>query len=597
MSLLVISTARPPASDPRWAQACAEAGRQGFEAPVRLAWQGGEAHWYPTPGNPRGSGACVQRPDGRFAAYVGTVHLGRLTGPALLEALLSRDTDPAGLPLDDLCGSFVMLMGHTQVGAWLFGDVLGIHKHYQTPDGQLRSTSFMVLRATLGDAPRLVAQRAQEYVLLGANHAPQTPFEGVLTADPTLAVALGAGGDQVIAPAERWRGACPHRRFDEAVEDIAARIASRFADMAAAFGPDIGMALSGGMDSRLLLAALDRVGVTPTLYVYGRPDDADVRVARTVAAALGLPIDAIDKAALDVQRHPQPALGERWRANLAFFDGLAPDGAMDPGSDRETRLLQVQGGRLNLNGGGGEILRNFFYLRDRPFTPRQLAQAFYSNWPAEVFAERDAAEAMRLQTAEGIARNLGLRDDAALDRPLSRGDVELVYSLFRLRWWMGRNNSLAGRYGAFLTPFVQPHLVRLAASLPLAWKDYGRLECAVIRRLSPRVAAGPSAYGFSFADGPDLRHRLRVLATALRPAWLRAQSANIRRALGRRSAFAPPAEWLGFQRQMPDCDWLSAAALTDTDSWNRLLTVQAVAQWRPGEAAVPPKPNPIAAPC
>src|SRR5690606_31268523 len=54
-------------------------------------------------------------------------------------------------------------------------------------------------------------------------------------------------------------------------------------------GAALSLGLSGGLDSRLLLALLVR-GETPyRLHVFGPGEDPDVRVSRQIAAGLGLP--------------------------------------------------------------------------------------------------------------------------------------------------------------------------------------------------------------------------------------------------------------------------------------------------------------------
>lgn len=546
----------------------AEALRQGFEGPQTFYWPGGGAVWFATPGNPRGSGSCA-RAGRRFAAYVGTVQWRGVTGATLLEDLIGRGLGPADLPLDEFFGAFAMLLA-LESGVWLFSDTLGIQKLYQTADGRLTSTSMMLCRATL-PRPRANRLRAQEYVLLGGTHGLETPVEGVRIVDPTVTQELRSGTVRVVHAPAALRAPCAFCDRRDAVQAVAALVASELGQCVQAFGRDVGMALSGGFDSRLILAALDHLGVAPTLYVYGSSGDDDVRAATAVAARLQMPIEAIDKGLLDAGSPPLTA--EALRSNLAFFDGLPADGAFDAGSDQRTRLQQVAGGRLNLNGGGGEVLRNFFYLRDRPYRASELVAAFYSNWRPEVFARPDERQALLDTLRDGILWSLGLTGG---DRePLSRGDVELVYSLFRLRFWMGRNNSVAARYGAFLTPFADARLARLAAALPMSWKEHGRLEAEVIAALSTRVAAGPNGYGFDFSRGPSALHRARLATTLFRPLAVRSRSATLRRLLGRSSPAVTPAKWQNVVDSLPPQDWLDRRHLTDADQIARLFTLQA----------------------
>ena len=580
MSLLIACTSPSPrhasADDPA-TRALASARMQGFERFEEFEWAGdtgsGWAKWFPTPNTSRGSGAFLLQ-GARFAAYVGTVGWRGLTRNALLEQLLARYEHPRDMPLDEFSGSFAMIFAGRE-GIWLFTDALGIQKVYETSSGTLISTSFLVCRATL-DRPNVNRLRAQEYVLLGAAHGLDTPIEGIRLVAPTSALDLATRRSAPLHAPARLRKPCSFREPGEAVEALSAFIADDLEQMATGFGSDIGMALSGGFDSRLLLAALDRIGIRPTLYVYGSPGDSDVAIASTTAARLGMEIKCIDKKTIDAR---MPAVTEESLASsIAFFDGLPVDGAIDRGSDRSTRLEQVQNGRLNLNGGGGEILRNFFLLGDRRFTADELVSAFYSSWPADAIRSEAEQRSFREALRNGILGSLGYAPDESTGpaRRLERCDTELVYSLFRLRYWMGRNNSLAARYGSFLTPLAHPRLVALSASIPMAWKNFGKLEAGIIQALSPRVAAGPSGYGFEFGTGPNTAYRLAVLSTLLRPVPLRRRSAQIRSMLGLTRSFTPAPEWRSAVAALPEQDWIVSEALCDSAQVNRLLTLRAV---------------------
>ena len=577
MSLLVVvpsDTPDGPETVSLRQRALRIAARQHYVAPEQFTWPNGVACWFATPDNPRGSGAFA-RAGNRFAAYVGTMHWQGSTGPRLLERLLAQHDDPSTLPLDEICGTFVMLYGGAS-GVWLFNDCLGLHKVYSTPNHRLISTSFMLCRESL-DTVRVDRLRAQEYVLLGANHGLETPFTEVRLLDPTAALSLSGGPSLQFEPAQRLRRPNPFRRFEEAVEAVSSAIAADTTNMVAAFGTDIGMALSGGFDSRLLLAALDRVGVSPHLYVYGREADSDVQVARVIAQRLGVAIECFDKNQLE--RSLPPLTAEQLRRNLSFLDGLPVDGAFDRGVDQQTRLLQVQHGRLNLNGGGGEILRNFFLLPGFRYSASDLVGAFYSNWLPEVFGSPQERRAFLEMMSDEIVACLGLGEPRSHDGPdtaLERSDGELVYTLLRLRYWMGRNNSIAARYGLFMTPLVSPRLVAMAAALPLRWKTFGSLEAAVITSLSPRAAEGPSSYGFEFSHGPSVAHRLRLLMTLLRPLPLRRRTASIRGQMGLAKPAVAPAEWRDASARLAHQDWVNSEALTTPDQLNRLLTLCAV---------------------
>jgi hypothetical protein len=582
VSLLIVAPLPAGAQDSAEAQAGrASAQLQGFDAPSCWRWPGGAAWLYPTPEQPAHpvcTSVAVQQGE-HFAIALGSFHWRGQGAQATLQRLLASDIPIQSMPWDEISGAFMLLLCRAD-GVWLLGDALGLMKVYQVQPvaGQpvsLYSSSLLACCAALPQR-QLNRLRAQEYVLLGATHGLATPIDGVALHDPVRATDLRDGRQHTVHAPQRLLGGAKPASLERATQELAEGLGQEFEQLARAHGGPVAMALSGGFDSRLLLAGLTHSGCTPELFVYGRPQDEDVRVAGAVARRLGLPIEVIDKASLG--RDLPPMDTARLRNNLRFFDGLPVDGVFDRGMDQRTRHQQVQNGRLNLNGGGGEIFRNFFYLPDRSYSAEQICATFYSGWQPQVFHTPDERQAFLAAVQDELLQVLGHAPGhgAARRQPLPRAEVELLYTLFRLRYWMGRNNSLATRYGAFMTPLVTPGLVCTAAALPLRWKDFGRLEAAVIRRLAPDVAAGPSAYGFSFADGPGKAYQWRTTATLLRPAWLRAHSLRVQALLGRVAPPTVPPEWAHALGEAPRADLLNLQALTSQDQINRLMTIQAL---------------------
>ena len=146
-------------------------------------------------------------------------------------------------------------------------------------------------------------------------------------------------------------------------------------------------------------------------------------------------LEHVDKG--DTPRVPEDAFAAIVEQNLMAFQGHPADGIFENGTDLATRLQCCAGGRVALNGGGGEVFRNFFYLPDRSFSVKELLWTFYGAFnPAWCSAAFD--EGIYLSNlAQKMKRVLDLDGDR-----LSRVDIEAVYPLFRCRYWMGKNNSV-----------------------------------------------------------------------------------------------------------------------------------------------------------
>jgi len=561
--------------------------QQGFVASFRRQWSGGAVQLWLN--RDRDETATAVQTSHGAACSVGPLWSRGAFGAAALERLLLDAMvggDPAqgvdarapGIDETALRGNFALFL-ETQRGRWLLNDPLGFVRIHRSADGNFHGTSWLATRAYAG-ASALDEGAAAEYVLLGASHSERTPFAGVTRLPLGSCVDLQTKEDRPrfahgLVPVPYLR----YASFDEAVEAIGAQLATTFGEIAAAFPGRTSAALSGGFDSRLIVAALLAKGERPRLFVYGPDTSDDVRIAREIANGEQLPLRCIDKATMSEPLRECEV--EDLVRNALFFDGLPNDGIDDRGADRLTRLEQNADGFIALNGGGGEIFRNFFHLPDREYRPIDIVRAFYRGFDPRVFRVAGGLAGYEGRMAESIARAVGLAasDDPARQR-MTREQVELVYPFFRCHHWMGVNNSLSIRYGHFATPLVDLQLVRQAVALPLAWKSAGAFESRLIAARHAGVARHGSSYGFRIADGPDARARRSEWLHGLRPAALRPHIAGLGRRL-RRDRVSPEriAKW---RARLPG-EWrldpvLDLARLSADGAFERALSVEIVAR-------------------
>ena len=214
--------------------------------------------------------------------------------------------------------------------------------------------------------------------------------------------------------------------------------------------------------------------------------------------------------------------------NFLTVDGYSWEGIFDNGAEREQQERRVSGGMLAINGGGGEILRNFFYLRDRRYTPREFLWSFYSRFDLRMctalFNEEDYYRQFELKLGILLGGSV-----ASLRRPV----IEWLYHNFRCRAWDGRVNTINGSFGYTSLPFLERRLTEHASVIPIAWKNHGAYEAELIRRADPRLAAYPSSYGHDFSGSPPLSRKLIDYGTYLRPHRLRRVSYRVQHRLRR----------------------------------------------------------------
>ncbi|MEM6796561.1 MAG: asparagine synthase-related protein, partial [Acidobacteriota bacterium] len=204
----------------------------------------------------------------------------------------------AGWPLSrGWDGSFACALFHRESGGLTLAvDPIGLHRLFYARSGDcvvfgsVQSAVAFSL-GLLPDAPCLALWLATGY-LAGR----RTLFEGLREVMIGERLRLGPGGELVESRADvPWHGALEAESTDAAADRIAPllqRNARRFADRLA---PDRGgLALSGGMDSRLVLGALGEKARGLRSYTYGGAGDYECELARRCAEAAGTEHSLVD---------------------------------------------------------------------------------------------------------------------------------------------------------------------------------------------------------------------------------------------------------------------------------------------------------------
>lgn len=548
--------------------------RQGFLLASRFAWDGGTLSAWAHPDQQATQTFDIRGPSGD-ACCVGPVWYRGCFGNAALRSLLDDIGTTGKIDEEELRGNFALFL-RTQDRCLLLNDALGFVRLYASPDGSFYSTSWLATCAYTGDV-ELDEGAAAEYVLLGASHSDRTVARGITALSLAHAFNLAGRRMQSRFPTGAWEEARVPASFDAAANELCDHLRTVFGEIAAAFHEHVRAALSGGFDSRLIVAGLLAGGDRPELFVYGDPASEDVPVARQVADAVGVALNVVDKGALNL-RMPVPDL-ERLVESALFFDGLPNDGIYDAGADQQTRLSQNAEGRIALNGGGGEIFRNFFHLPDRVLHAVDIVRTFYRGFDPQVFRRTRGLLSYEDGLVASIGRTLGLGGVHAL-QGLRREQVELLYPLFRCHHWMGVNNSVGVRHGYYATPLVDLKSVRLACALPLSWKNAGRLESRLITKLHPEIASQPSTYGFRFCDGPNRRARFAEWMTRIRPVSARPRINALRR---RMNKLGVTPDMIAHCRSLVPGEWrldsvLDLDRLPDDRAFARALAVEVA--WR-----------------
>jgi hypothetical protein len=402
---------------------------------------------------------------------------------------------------------------------FIFADRLGLNKIYLDASGSCLSNSFA---STIGLMDQCTPDPVGVYIYawLALVYGDRTFVNEIKPAPPNSLIEVNEKIDvrQLATPIDRtldkWT-----LDFEETADFYIQRMRKLFAALAANFGGRINCSLSGGYDSRLVLALALDAGIKPRTYVYGPASDPDVIIAKQLASTAGLDLDWVDKGG---QALPSP---EGWPARLAecsfALDGWANGGLVNGAhTDFETRLSRTNGDRVLLLGTAGEVFRNFFYLPDRPYNLEQFVRAIFCRFDPDACGPRFSAEDYVSTLVADIQKVTGSRSIMA-----DRRQIEQIYPLLRARHMFGRDMVLNQRFGWAFSPFLEPAIFEGAHNIPLHFKTLGNLERRMIQKLNPAIAACPSAYGHPFSEAPPMLSKLRYyLLDHYRPLWLRERS-------------------------------------------------------------------------
>ncbi len=472
----------------------------------------------------KGAGGTFVADGDDFAAVAGTLAFDDLVGADALRALLAEATPPA-FDWSRVGGQFALVLrkgGRTFVAT----DYFSAFHLYHDAEMRLFSTSLLAAATSL---PRLNfhAQGVYEFAFQASVIGDDTVFAELKRLGATTIVELTADGTMCHSVAKPLSGTTTDLSHGDRLRlhrDLLDRIVGGYARQ---FGNEIHCPLSGGLDSRLMLAVLRAFGCRPDIYVYGPATSPDVVIAQQIGAGEGFDVTWIDK---DEHRDLTPdAFAEQTARNFFENDALPNFGGMfDNGRNGEALHARHSGGALAVSGGCGEIYRNFFFLPDRRLTAANVVDAF--------FARFDARDATAMFDPRNFLRGIEDKMLAALERPgdrsaLPRNVIEQLYPRVRCRSLFGREISIEGRFGPYLMPFLDHRIVAEGVQLPMREKEAGAFEAALLNAIDPVLARYPSAYGHDFATPPSLRHRFDERATQVRPFWLRRHSYALQRRL------------------------------------------------------------------
>ena len=442
----------------------------------------------PEPAEIRATGyrTAEERADRRPAAYalslgIRDVRDGHPLGTAALAHRLRT-----GDELHLIAAPFAAVVVHGE-RVYAAADFLGLRHLYAVarPGWAAVSTSARLLARIAG--ADLDPTALGGYRITGFHLGLDTPFAGVTKLPAGARWQLAGGVISTLPgepPAVAWAGeprAVAPSNLPSPAD--AARLLGESINGCLDAHPRTVFELSGGLDSRLTLAALPvgrRAGVRA--LTLAAPGSADAAVARRIAARYRLDHQVVDLGRL-ADLTPADAYRLVHRAAVRH-DATGNPVALGVLDWAEAR---VEPG-VRINGQGGELARGFYFGEPRgPVTPDKVDR-FFRWW----FTANDAVPGYCLAPEFARRSQAEVRD--RLRAIFSRYHADWLsatdefYLRERIHRWVGINYTGACLQRVIVSPFLDPRFVALARALPPEVKRSSGFAARVLEALDPELA-------------------------------------------------------------------------------------------------------------
>jgi len=390
----------------------------------------------------------------------------------------------------ELEGFFVIAAGEAAGRAVVaMTDITGsCHGFWRAGADWVAVSSSSLLLAGLGEA-ELDPVACQEFLATGVIYEDRTLFRQVRKLGPARVIRFEQGR---LGSEERyWQiadldpDALGERRAREALFDSLTRAARRVATSFARPVCD----LTGGYDSRAMLAAFLRAGAAFSTTVSGPPQSADVVISRRLAENLGIPH-------LHLESPSCPSFGEMESA-VSLTDGECDLAEYARVMGIHRRLSERFD--ISINGSYGELARGYWWEllfpstgSRRPLDSTRVARARYAagSYDLSLFLPE-----VRLNLVDHF-RGVIERANAGLTHLPNTLQLDHVYLALRMQRWQGRIASSTNRLWPCLSPFMFRSVLETVLQTRAGLRQRSYIVRSLLIEYQPRLADFPLEHGY-----------------------------------------------------------------------------------------------------
>lgn len=390
----------------------------------------------------------------------------------VLLAALEASEDRFLSELGAYAGRYAIIFGSYSAPK-IVTDATGMRSVYYSEDATVAASHAVLVERALGGQ----LQRDRHPFQYGYP-GNRTPYSRTRLLTPNTHLTLGTGAIHRF-----WPLTAPASRNVEDVS-VEAFAAATTALRNVSVGRKVQMALTAGLDSRVILAVARSARVPVAAYTYGTEADTELdRVfARDLAASLGIPHTMVPRAPL-TEEHTR-RLGE---AHYSAQHKRVVPGLMGYFGDTSS---------VALNGSLLEIGRDFFGpMRDRgvaePVTAETMTDLHYRRTGASTrkLIDKYGEELWRAAERDAFAEYLDVTDHASTVGLVDPFD--LYYWEHRMGAWLGTSFVERDFYGEAFIPFNSRNVFEAMLGVPFAERESADVFYRMIRLGDPALLDMP----------------------------------------------------------------------------------------------------------
>ncbi len=368
-------------------------------------------------------------------------------------------------------------------------DLIGsCHTFVRTLSNTIAISSSSFILASL-DSITVDSIASQEFLYTGNIYEDRTLYREVRKLGPATVFRFAEGALQSQQPywrfsdliAESLDGDAAVEKLGETLSQAARRIGQAFASPVCD--------LTGGFDSRALVAAFQTAGVRFATTVSGPEESADVQVSRQLAKLLGV-------AHL---RHQAPAVISFETARRAFALTDGEYDLLDYSRIAYVHHSLSQKFDISLNGSFGEVARGYWWEllfphagERRPLNARQLAQLRFAATKCETAL---FPPELRLSLTDHFTEVIE-RTNSGLSHFPNSFQMDHVYLTMRMQRWQGRIASSTNQIWPCLSPFLFRSVMETMLQTTVRLRRRSLLIRKMLLRFQPRLAEFPLEHGY-----------------------------------------------------------------------------------------------------